>query len=149
MPVSEINYLWRRNRLRRYLSQCLAELSGSWYQSGSWLQPNRNRGTGKPLNRLKLDPIEIIKDFEYVAFEEEKYEALFRNHSTLNLFYEDISNEFASVSARIAEFLNISVRKLKTRSIKNKKVPLREAIANFDELKKAFTNTKWAQYFDE
>ncbi len=146
----KIIHLRRRNRLRRYLSQRIAEQSGSWYQSGSWWHQLMSKQKSSMLSHsIEIDPTEIIKDFEHLAFEEEKYEALFLNHSTLNLFYEDLSTELTSMSSNIAEFLNISVRKLKTRSKRNKTVELNKAIANYDELKKALIDTKWAQYFNE
>ena len=124
--------LRRRNLLRRYLS----------YQVMRTFR-------GKPPQPLTFDPEVLKKDFIYQEKEIEAFDQQFEGHPLIKVYYEDLCSEYHQTVKSVLKFLKVKRLKLwpdeKGKPIRK----LRDSIANFDELKEYFSQTKWAPFFND
>jgi LPS sulfotransferase NodH len=130
----------RRNILAQYLSLRLAHDTNVWYGSPS-LQP--------PTQPLPLDVEDCRRHFAWVRSLEKEADSLFSGHRLLQVEYERLADDQAGELARVQEFLGLEQRDLAARTVRQRKVPLSQAIANYDELKEAFADTEWSPFFSE
>ena len=68
---------------------------------------------------------------------------------TLNLFYEDVLTDSTAAFTRICSFLGVADEPVNGKCKKNTSDDLRNAIANFDELRESYTGTKYLEMFDQ
>jgi LPS sulfotransferase NodH len=68
---------------------------------------------------------------------------------TLELYYEDILENDQLVFDRVCRFLEVSPQPLAGRTRKHTSDDLRDALANFDELRSAYAGTPYQPMFDE
>lgn len=137
--------LLRRNRIKHLVSvfnaMRLHEETGDWnlYADSGRLPP------------LEIDPErfdEWLEERERQRDEIEAYaEAL--SLSTLRLTYEELLLDEDALLATVFEFLGVEPRKVKGEARKATSDDLREALANFDELRARYEGTRYEPMFDE
>lgn len=124
--------LRRRNLLRRYLS----------YQTMRTFR-------GKPTQPLTFNPEVLKEDFIYQEKEVEAFDQQFAGHPIIKVYYEDLCADYHRTVKKVLRFLKVKNQKLwpdeKGKPIRK----LQEAIANYDDLKVYFSQTKWAPFFDK
>ncbi|MFO1060622.1 MAG: DUF6473 family protein [Dongiaceae bacterium] len=123
-----IIHLRRRNWIRRFLSERRAQ------ETKEWFAPRNAESKAPPA--IRLDPFSVCGNIAYIAGKENEYAALFGQHRVLNVFYEDLEARPNAVAARAARFLGATpVEGLVPAGRKQGTDSLREAIANYDELR--------------
>jgi len=135
-----IIHLKRRNLLRRLVSWERAVAADRWH----WL-----RGDDSPkLPAITLSMDKIVESIMEMEAKEKEYDECFKQHSVLEIFYEDLAKDPQAVGIRALDFLGLkSDRKLDARTEKTGVDSLRTAIENYDELKSS--SLRWASFFDE
>lgn len=87
--------------------------------------------------------------FNKIARQEKQYDDFFAHHRKIEVYYEELVAQPTLVGSQILEFLGVPDWPLRSRLVKQNIRPLKDVIANYDELKAYFTDTPWACYFTE
>src|SRR5205814_3567348 len=136
-----IVHLRRNNLLRRYLSHYLAmHVTRVTFAVGAMPIPE--------VARIRLDPRECEKNFETILAREAEFAGLFAQHRGFHISYEDLVNGQSRKLNALLEFLGVPPRQLTTTTGKLGRDDLRQAIANFDELREYFSGTRFAEFFE-
>lgn len=138
----KILHLKRRNRLERMLSAARSRASGVWVASTKSTKPSR-----QPAIELAFEKCQ--RDFERTENDEVKADAMFASHDVFQLTYEDLVADTRTKCDEIERWLGVRKAKLASEHKKLRTTTLRESIANYDELKERFADTKWAHHFSE
>lgn len=168
-------HLQRRNVLRRLLSERIAADTGGWIDySGHTLASLRDPGMvlkalKQPRRALRIlrrmvvtkkrpwqdakravtiTPEECREFFAKETVDNAHYDERFSGHEMHILYYEDLVDHFDSTLNEVQTFLGLKPRRLVPLTRKQNPEPLRELIANYDELYAAFADTPEAAYFD-
>lgn len=137
----KIIHLKRENLLRRFLSLKKAYLTNEWRRT----TPNREM---KKM-AITLSYEECLQDFVKTRENQDKYDACFKEHSKIDLIYENLLQDRKSEMKRVQEFLNIGVESLQPSTYKQSHQPLSEEISNYFELKERFHSTPWESFFED
>ena len=89
-----------------------------------------------------------LEAFEAISKWQKEADEFFSNKEILDLYYEDILIDYSGKMKEIQEFLNVKIRPVKTPLKKQSRLPLSQAISNYDELKSRFSGTKWEAFFE-
>jgi hypothetical protein len=76
-----------------------------------------------------------------------RHEELFRDHDKMSVFYEEILSSRDEVFARAQSFLGVEPRTLTVDLRKQNPDDLRALIENYEELRKAFADTEYEEFF--
>jgi LPS sulfotransferase NodH len=132
-------HLKRRNMLEAYLSRCRADRTGNWINT---------HGAEEAEVSIPLDYEGCLEAFEQTRRHEQACDRLFAGHDTLGLTYEDLAGDYAAQFGRVQAFLGLEPRAVKPTTFKQSRAPLPQAISNYAELRRRFTGTPWAGFFD-
>ena len=133
-------HLKRRNLLRRLLSERRAQSTDVWSETPD--------ASGSPPPSVDLPFLNSASNFAHIETKQAEYEERFKSHPVLELFYEDLANDPQAVGACALEFVGLRPEgPLEIRFKKTGTDPLRQAIANYDDLKAQFL--RWASFFEE
>jgi LPS sulfotransferase NodH len=135
-----IIHLKRRNILKTYLSEMRAWKTGKWVNTNGQEQDNLS---------LPLDYEACLEKFETVRHKEEEFDRFFANHPKLEVFYEELSKNYAAEAKRLQQFLGVDYEPLAPATYKQRGQTLSQAIANYDDLKAKFAHTPWAEFFKD
>jgi hypothetical protein len=165
----------RRNLLRALVSTRMAQRTGVWAQYRKAPPPNMFtpanalRAARHPLKaanwlRRYLRPKEpswkalrapvVLSEAECEEFFTQPqrhsayYGGLFDEHPQLTLYYEDLLDDHKDVFNQVQSFLGLKPRQLSVSTRRQNPEPLRELVANYDELYAVFKNTPEAAFFD-
>lgn len=133
-------HIKRRNRLAQYLSLLHA------HKSDVWSAAETSAGEPTPLH---LDPESCRAHFASVRQHEEDCAAAFKHHAMRDVYFEDLTSNCAEEFGAIQEALGLRHEAIKPTLKRQRRRPLSEAIANFDELKVAFRGSCWEDVFDD
>jgi len=155
-------HLRRRNIVRMFVSVRIAESTGRWLEPvpvGGWRRalavmrrPLLGAGRGvepAPRPRLHVSAREIIAFEEQHRREAMKMDALIRGHQVMTLLYEDMAHDRDMAFDSVQRFLGVRPRRLKVGLRRQNPEPLRELIANYDELAAELAGTPYAPLLDE
>jgi LPS sulfotransferase NodH len=171
-------HLQRRNTLRWYLSYKIAEATGRFTDDrrntvvGRLTPRNIVRavrhpgraaralvGASKPqaaplTTKQRLLPMHVSFDdcaaLMYKAqHEREHMGRLFAGHPASDVWYEDLERDLAGSAAAVERFLGIEPVPPVVTLRKQNPEPLRELIANYDELRRAFAGKAAEAFFDD
>jgi hypothetical protein len=135
-----IIHLKRRNRLRM-----LASLEAASVAQQYVLNPGEQQAIQPTVT---LSPRRCAEFFSTVDSHERKYDALFDEHETLEMFYEDLVEGTEEQCTNVLAFLGADPRRLRARTRKQSRRPLSEVIANYAELKQDFAGGEWEYLFE-
>jgi LPS sulfotransferase NodH len=138
-PDIYILHIKRRNILEQYLSLKLARVTEVW----SITEPAAREP--KP---ICLNIEDCRKHFQWVCSLENDCETFFARHKVKDIYYEDLALDSDAEMASVEKFLGLNEEKLNTQMVRQRTLPLSRAIANYNELKHAFAETEWADFFD-
>jgi hypothetical protein len=171
-----IIHIKRRNRLRALVSTIIAEHTGQWWELDreplpipkfsdiidAFAHPKRalrKAGEGYRRWRRKTDPEsrgipvtltreECVEFFERARRDEARWDALFAGHETLVVYYEDFLVDQAREFEKAQRFLGVTPRKLFADTRRQNPEPLRQLIANYDDLRAQFAGSEAETFFD-
>ncbi|MBF2097678.1 MAG: sulfotransferase [Gloeomargaritaceae cyanobacterium C42_A2020_066] len=138
----KIIHLVRRNRLASLVSARIALIEKQWISKSDNNKYRKN-------TRITLDHEQCLQVFKAFQEDMEDYERLLASHNCLKVYYEDICDNFQEELNEVQSFLALKPRKLETTNRKIRVKPLFEIIENYEELKKGFQGTPYAEYFDD
>lgn len=168
-------HLRRRNLLRMMLSLRIAMKTWGWtdYQQHTpasvFRAANAVRALRNPLKAVRIArsallpkkpqwkqarrkvTLSVDECREFFAQEEADaahYEARFENHPIVTVYYEELRDSYEATMRRIQEFLGLTPAPVAPQTRQQNPEPLRELLANYDELYNAFAGTPAAAYFD-
>ena len=135
-----IIHLKRKNLLGAYLSHERA------LRTNKWVYRSREMPTNPP---MKVDAGQCRTFFEKTREWERQCDILFRDHPKIELFYEQLSNNFRQTILSIQNFLGVNYENLTPATYKQARLPLSKDIRNYWELKEEFKGTRWAVFFED
>ena len=141
MPNLKILHLKRKNLLKCYLSDIIAQKTNVW----KIYDP---RHTTKDV-RVELDPEECLSYFIRTRQDVDQFSSSLDSKDCLEIFYNGLVNDYVNETTRIQKFLNLEVQTLKSSLHKQNIRPLSQVISNYWDLKKRFETTPWREFFDD
>jgi len=135
-----ILHIKRKNMLQTHVSRLKANQNDKWVNTNGEIEQQIS---------VRVDPTECIKDFEQTKKWETDADNLFKNHPKLEIFYEDLSNDYESIMKNVQDFLGVNYFPVRPGTHKQSNLPLSQTISNFVELKDYFKNSKYAVFFDD
>jgi hypothetical protein len=161
-------HLRRRNMLRWVASVEIAEMTGRWLEWGAVettplsvraaralrhpsrvVQRIRRRAPLQAKPAVSITREELRSKIEDRQRETRRTEQLFARHAALDVWYEDMLADRDREFERIQRFLGVDPAPLTVSLRRQNPEPLRELIANYDDLRLAFAGTEYAAFFDE
>jgi len=135
-----ILHIKRKNILKTHLSRAQAN------QSGSWVNITGKKEAHQP---IELDPQACLKDFEQTRQWENDFDRFFKDHPMKEITYETLSKNYPDIIQEIQGFLGLNSMPVTPQTYKQSSLPLSASIKNFDTLQAYFSNTPWADFFEE
>jgi LPS sulfotransferase NodH len=132
-------HLQRRNMLHTLISLKQAYVTSRWWslKSGSQTTPP-----------VHLDPEECCRYFEKLSNSAAEADAAFAEHPKINVIHEDLIEKQQDTMQRIFALLKVPYEPVATRMKKQNLASPRETIANYEQLKGYFRNTRWHVFFE-
>jgi LPS sulfotransferase NodH len=130
----KVVHLFRRNRLKRLVSETAVRFDGTYGLTDPVRAPEAPRFT--------LSVEQCLADFAKQERREARFSRLFADHDVLEVLYEDLP-----LSA-IQRFLGVEPRTLHTPTLKINPDRISDVLLNYEELREAFRDTPYADYFD-
>ena len=138
-------FLHRRNLLRRRVSEAVAERTQHWRTAATPIRP-----TIEPFH------IRLTKDGGFYTDVESYWKLLdvaktkLKHMDQIDVYYEDVIAEPTSEFARIQQFLGLEpIKDIRPRTQKQAVRPMRELVANYDQIVRTFTGTYMEEYLDD
>jgi len=100
-----------------------------------------------PPIRLEIDACR--EHFATVRAAEAECALRFRSHDVIDLYYEDLVSDRDRQMQAIQTFLELRHEPVSSALVRQRRRPLSQDIANYDDLKRAFADTQWAEFFRE
>lgn len=138
----KIIHLMRKNILRIFLSQKIGLKNKLWTDN-----INRPHNTSLESKKVDLDFKEALTAFNKITDYQDKTKVLFKNHSYLEIYYEDIVEDNESELKNIFDFLGVPEMKVKADNKQQNPEDLHQLINNYSEFKGNFKDTKWEYLF--
>ena len=132
-------HLQRRNMLHTLISLKQAYMTSQWWSLKSSPQ------TTPPVH---LDPEECCRYFEKLSNSAAEADAAFAEHPKINVIHEDLIEKQRDTMQQIFAFLKVPYEPVKTRMKKQNLASPRETVANYEQLKVYFRNTRWDVFFE-
>jgi LPS sulfotransferase NodH len=137
-PEIRIIHLQRKSLLRNIVSGLIARKTGRYIDY---------RGTPSS-KAISLGTDELRSHFERLRRQQARHRETFRHHQVLDIYYEDLVDDFSVQMRNIQRFLGLSVRLDLSGGIRRQNPePIRDLVVNFDELKLYFEGTEWEWNF--
>ena len=138
-----IIHLKRRNILRTIVSRKIASAQDVWAtRSTQKLNDRRKKAVSFTIGELE-------QGFKKTRDAEDKGDREFSRHPLATVYYEDLVINPEGEFSKITEFLGVKYVSPITHLKKQNLESLRVLIKNYDELKSAFSETEWQEFFDE
>jgi len=155
MPGLRIIHLHRENLLRRHLSHVMARSTGNWHHwdnskvaAVSHLeQPPLKNPARNERPRVKLDADKLRLDFEEIEQLHQQVTDRFKTQNYFPLGYEQLCTEPGVTAKALLQFLEVTEVPLHAAVSKLEDRSLSDSIENYDELKQAFADSRWKQFF--
>jgi len=143
MSDLKIIHLSRRNLLKRRISEEKAAIQRQWT-----LYPY-NTPRNAIVQFKPIRPQALEEYFQSMKVRYDHFHRLFSAQEKIHVVYEDLCSNYESVMRDIQGFLKVAEVSLSPSTRKYPSYRLRETIANYDELKFYFSDSMWAEFFDE
>lgn len=132
-------HLVRGNLLRAYLSEVIRSKTGV-----GWIHAEGERTSVS----VELDPDDCEAYFTRERELHDRYGRLFATRDVLDIGYEELVADYASVTASLQRFLGVEPQALSSPTIRQQVRPLPEVIANYADLESHFAGSPWEGFFD-
>lgn len=122
----KIIHLVRENKLRTYLSLEIANKTDSWSRKNK-----KNISLNKKQVEINFD--EFLDRLNKIEQYEKEARSKFKNHSFLEISYEQLVNDKEDTMKRVFDLLDLEERELKSNYKKQNKEKVSDLILNYDE----------------
>ena len=136
----KVVHIKRRNILKTHLSRKLAA------KTDVWVNTSRSE---ENIQQVIIDDKECLKDFIQTREWEKTYDQLFSAHPVIQIYYEELAQDYVSEIDRVQKFLGVRVETLKPETFKQASRPISKSIANYDDLKQKFIGSPWESFFED
>jgi LPS sulfotransferase NodH len=136
----KIIHLKRRNILETHLSRQRALVTDKWANISGEQEK-------QPAIPLKYE--ECLEDFVQTRAWESESDKLFSQHPLVDVYYEDLANNYHREMQKIQAFLDVDYEPVTPQTFKQATLPLSKSITNYLELKEKFTGTPWEEFFTD
>ena len=143
MENLHVIHLKRLNVLRTLVSRKIAESQDLWEISDSMVLDSQNN------KRVCMTVQELSNGFQRTRTWERTGDEMFGKHPLLTVHYEDLVESPEANFREISDFLGVRYVQPQTSLRKQNPEKLSDLLANYDELKDAFTGTEWQPFFEE
>jgi len=132
----KVLHLKRKNYLKVHLSMSVARRTREFLSQSS-----------KPRQlAIHLDYDECLQWFEMTRAWDTEFNTCFKDN--LVIHYDDLVIDHARCMREIQEYLNVRISETSSPLTKQARLPLENAILNFDQLKRQFAGSEWAEFFE-
>jgi LPS sulfotransferase NodH len=131
----------RENILANQLSLEIAFRTNQW--------ENKSADTASDQIKIALEYQSCLNHFMKTREFERQTEIAFKEHSKINVTYEELCDNREKVMKQIYDFLSLEYEPVKTNLRKQNTSKLSDKISNYYELKRKFANSPWAEFFEE
>jgi len=137
----KIIHLVRENKLRSYLSREIASKTDSW---------SKKKSTNVSLSDKQVDINfdEFLERLNEIEQYEKEARSKFKNHSFLEISYEQLVNDKEGTMQRVFDLLDLEVRELKSNFKKQNKEKVSDLILNYDEFMGKLEKSKFSYLRD-
>ncbi len=143
-PGLHVIFIKRRNFLKQYVSALVAD---------------ERRKAGKMMNAYRPDDVErdirvtvayeqCLTYFEQNATLHDTYAHIFKDHPTVEIYYEDLVKNYTAEISKVLFFLDAPWHAMTAYTYKIRQKPIADVVANFDALQRYFADTPWARFFE-
>jgi LPS sulfotransferase NodH len=136
----KIIHLRRNNLLRAHISKLIAE------KTDNWSSLSKNSTDNK---RVHIDIKELLDDFAITYDRIRRAQQVFKNHSILDVTYENLSNERENTIGEILRFLEVSPENVTSPYKKQNPEKLQDLVSNYRELYHCLINTEHSFMLEE
>lgn len=161
----KVLHLKRRDLLRSLISLRLAETTGHYHRQPLRLEWRTvSLGVRHPLRAIQrlrvrlgqrnytptglmLSKEECEQYFVETARAESHYDGLFSAHDRIDVFYEELVDDFLAATGRLQEFLGVAPQMLSSRQERVNSPATRDLVRNYDELRAAFRESNYERFF--
>jgi hypothetical protein len=135
----KIIVLWRENLLARHLSHLVvSKVTG--------VTMLRSSDADLDVPPIRIDIQALLSDIELQQARLLRFRSLFDHHRMLNITYEGLLADPTTESRRLTDFLGVREHRMQPGTKKNIRRPLREAIANFEDICNALQGTEHERF---
>jgi LPS sulfotransferase NodH len=134
-----IIHLIRENRLKRYVSECIAAMTN--------VRLARRLDEIPPPVRLRLSPQACLQNIRSIEQLEERFRNLFRQHRVFEMTYEQMIDRASGQIEAVQRFLGVEPMPLDSVTLKLNSDNLEDLIENYREIEEAFRATAYERYF--
>ena len=129
----------RENRLEQAISWIAARRSNVWF---------RHSADPAPPQPFPVTCDELAGYFAWFDRIFQTRAALLQGMDVLQVRYEDLAADFTGQMVPIQEYLGVSVRRMPPRTVRQRTLPISQALANYAELREYFAGTPHFRYFE-
>jgi LPS sulfotransferase NodH len=133
MPIV---HLLRRDRLPRFVSFWRATESDEWFAAGNTKPP--------PNAPLEVPARALFTDIVLTELFEDRYRALLREHTCLELDYDDLCHDLDGCRAKLSELFSLQLDALVPSTTKTGNRDLNKTIANLEQVQSWLHGTGWS-----
>jgi hypothetical protein len=139
-PEVRTIHVKRGNTLRAHLSNVQRLQHGRWKDIS---------GFAEKLPPVELSYGECVDAFSATREWEEEHDRLFPADRRIDVIYERLCADYVAEIRRLTEFLDVPFEPVSPLTHKQGQSRLREAIANYDELRERFRHSPWERFFED
>lgn len=143
MPQLHVIHIKRRNILRTLLSGKIS------LKTEKWEATNEGHLLDIASRKVEFTTAELTRRFKKTRSLEEEFDDKFRLHPLLTVYYEELVRQPNVEFEKITSFLGLPFHKPTTRYFKMNPEKLSTLISNYEDLKREFSGTEWASFFEE
>ncbi len=136
----KVIHLTRKNQLNTYLSLKKSLLTGQFFVRSS-------KSIREPVVSLSAEGCRRF--FKALSVNIDHFNLFFKDHPLLEISYENLAANQASEMSRVLAFLETPHESLVSRSVKQARLPLHMALANYEQLKREFKGSQWGHFFED
>jgi LPS sulfotransferase NodH len=114
-------------------------------KTGQWFT------TTKPKSNLwlRLDYDECLDYFKNISTNLDYFKRFFSKNEIKDIYYDELLENTEKKLDELQNFLGVDKKPMKTPLKKQTNQPLSDTILNYSELKRKFSSTKWAAFFED
>ena len=142
-PDVKLVTIWRENLLDCLISRQVARSSGKWMESSKSNQSETN------VVMVEIAPAMAENFFQGYSNVKTFLGQISSEVPSFSVDYDELTNNFESVSANLFDFLGVSASAVNQAIKKQRTHTRKDYVVNWEELKNHFSETPYAQFFED
>jgi len=145
LPGMRVVILRRRNTLRQYLSQCIAQTEQVW------AIPRTGLRAPVEARRVEIDPTRYLEHHLMSLRSFDDFEGLAKGLPVLRVDYEDFAADLDATLRRVASFLGAGPPRVEPPSmlVRQNPEPIDVLVSNYPELRSALVDARMTEFLEE